>query len=292
MSTLVDKNILPANFADGQILYGEDLNNIIRVLREGVNVNWVFNQATLTGTSNGIYAESVIQLQEHIPNDGAYGYVVDVERDEEGNTTAINSLELYKFKDGVWKSLGELSITRLLESYKRLSTEGKIVSSITYSGQPVYLTGVSSETTFSLASALFEQTSQSVYVLSSSLSNGILPANTVGEFSVFGDVHVFDISRVLDSSFLMNAGVLDYIDILPGTKLYLSKEYGKYSFVEPTKPAQSIWVATIIKVLPNNSASIFVNPQHLRLSGGNTTYLQQDEPSTAIEGDIWFDNNL
>ena len=115
MAKLIENTTLPADFIDGQILYGGDINKIISVVREGVNVNWAFNQTIIGGNSEIIYTESYSDLLEYVPFDGTYGYVIDVLKNTQDQIISINHIGVYKYDTLEWKFLGNLSLVWLFD---------------------------------------------------------------------------------------------------------------------------------------------------------------------------------
>jgi hypothetical protein len=70
----VDINTLPADFADGQILYGADINKIITILREAVNANKLDSDKIISGktTVNVVYSMSALTNLLGVLDDVAY----------------------------------------------------------------------------------------------------------------------------------------------------------------------------------------------------------------------------
>lgn len=123
MAKLIEDTTLPADFLNGQILYGEDLNKIVKILREGVNINWAFKQATLFGSSNVLYAESIQQLEEQTALKDTYGYVVNLVKDEENTLISVESIDGYIFNGTSWDYIQRMSLIDIIQSMKNLDAE-------------------------------------------------------------------------------------------------------------------------------------------------------------------------
>ena len=100
---ITDQTIL-ADFSDGDVLYGSDVNKIIRVFKEGINKNKIDLNRILTGSEYFFIADDLSGLtaliSEQVPSDGQRGYVFDG-RENQGN------LEVYVYNEltGVWDFL-------------------------------------------------------------------------------------------------------------------------------------------------------------------------------------------
>jgi len=100
---ITDQTIL-ADFSDGDVLYGSDINKIIKVFKEGINKNKIDLNRILTGSEYFFIADDLSGLtaliSEQVPSDGQRGYVFDG-RENQGN------LEVYVYNEseGVWKFL-------------------------------------------------------------------------------------------------------------------------------------------------------------------------------------------
>jgi hypothetical protein len=107
---------LPANFQDGQILYGADINKIINILREGINYNRFYLDTLLGGLSGIIVRETAASLPTSGITNGTKGYVY-ARIDEAGITVGYSSLTVYTFNGGVWTAGDTISI---IDIYERL----------------------------------------------------------------------------------------------------------------------------------------------------------------------------
>jgi hypothetical protein len=111
--------VLPANFADGQILYGADINKIITVLKDGVNANKADIDKIVSGNYNSYVRYSLGALNSildtEILEDGTNGYVFNPEIIGDG-------LLYYKYNlaENSWVFQDNLNLTSLYESIKTL----------------------------------------------------------------------------------------------------------------------------------------------------------------------------
>ncbi len=95
---------IEADFSDGDILYGADINKIISVFKEGINKNKTDLNRMLTGSEYFFIADNIsgleALLEERTPLDGQRGYVFN-NHDPEG------SLAVYVYNDSAsrWEFL-------------------------------------------------------------------------------------------------------------------------------------------------------------------------------------------
>jgi hypothetical protein len=100
---ITDQTIV-ADFSDGDILYGSDINKIISVFKEGINKNKLDLNRILTGSDYFYIADNLSGLTalslEEPPADGQRGYVFNGQENQ-GN------LEVYSYNEstGVWDLL-------------------------------------------------------------------------------------------------------------------------------------------------------------------------------------------
>lgn len=97
---ILDENI-PNDFNDGQILYAEDLNQIVDVLKEGVNANKLDLDKILTGDSSAHVVYDFDSLYSIVSvSDGDFGYVYNPEVAGDGIKVYQYALEsnLWVFK--------------------------------------------------------------------------------------------------------------------------------------------------------------------------------------------------
>jgi hypothetical protein len=112
------------------------------------------------------------------------------------------------------------------------------------------------------------------------------PINAFAPVAVFGLVNGVNLSNVMETG--IDVSLIDY-----GAKLYLSaSQNGRYTTVSPARPNAAIWVATVLKVNGNRtSCKLFINPvtERIDFGGGVQIFVQDDEPTTDISGDFWYD---
>ena len=81
----VTETLLPADFVDGQVLYGADVNKIITILREAINQNKLDMDKILTGSTSPNVVYSYAALSTILsPADGDYGFVYNPEVSGDG----------------------------------------------------------------------------------------------------------------------------------------------------------------------------------------------------------------
>jgi hypothetical protein len=131
----VDPALLPANFADGQVLYGADINKIITILREAVNANKLDADKILTGetTVNVFYSVSALNAVNGSLDD--VGYVFNPEASGDGIKVYIHNGTswIYKYDLSLFKVYQDvIAINTLLENYaeKNLYLEGEDLTNI------------------------------------------------------------------------------------------------------------------------------------------------------------------
>jgi len=92
---ITDQSI-EANFSNGEVLRGEDINQIITVFKEGINKNKTDLNRMLTGSEYFFIADDLsgltALLSERTPLDGQRGYVFN-------NKEAEGSLEVYVYNE-------------------------------------------------------------------------------------------------------------------------------------------------------------------------------------------------
>ncbi len=108
---------IEADFSDGDILYGADINKIISVFKEGINKNKTDLNRMLTGSEYFFIADDLsgltALLSERTPLDGQRGYVFN-------NKEAEGSLEIYLYNEseGVWELSRSILGLDMLEDKK------------------------------------------------------------------------------------------------------------------------------------------------------------------------------
>lgn len=104
----IPTDTLPANYSDGQILYGADINQIITILKAGVNANKEDIDQIVSGQREIISVRTVQGLtdysNENIVDSGTYGYVFS----DEG-------LNVYRYSGGAWVFQTSLSLIDVYE---------------------------------------------------------------------------------------------------------------------------------------------------------------------------------
>ncbi len=122
---------IEADFSDGDILYGSDINKIISVFKEGINKNKTDLNRMLTGSEYFFIADDLSGLtaliSERTPLDGQRGYVFN-------NKEAEGSLEVYLYNEseGVWELSRSILGLDMLEDKKVDKVEGKDLSTNDY----------------------------------------------------------------------------------------------------------------------------------------------------------------
>jgi hypothetical protein len=121
---------LPASYADGQVLFGSEMNKIVSVLREGVNNNFDDLLKLIAGTNTIFAFNSEAAMEAYIPNmtendDGSYGVVFDYSAPVEAVEQFVEALKFYRFEwadgEGTFVALSEdytsfLNVLELLDS--------------------------------------------------------------------------------------------------------------------------------------------------------------------------------
>lgn len=254
---------LPTNYKnDGEILYGDDINNLIAILKEAINSLKKDMDTIVAGDSDVIVKYSVEALQEEVAVLDTIGYVYEddglkkyIRRATEwefvkeislsGLDIDLGALDTISFRTDTGLTQDDVTepgtlfydierhtLTFLtdfgeyLEVGSNLGDFGKNVNGVTWEAQPVTIVGVQGHSPvklFDLAYAGDIDRSTMVGVLTTSNNeDGSLDTNQFGKISVFGDTTVPDYSKILDSNFLSDLGVATYQDIPYGTKMYLS----------------------------------------------------------------------
>ncbi|MCK9325771.1 MAG: hypothetical protein M0P69_09765, partial [Bacteroidales bacterium] len=104
----ITTTMLPASYADGQVLYGYDINKIITVLREGINFNKYAFETFLGGDSDVIVRDAFEFLPvgtdnpavgDVTPTDGDIAFVFEKDEDGDGNLIGYTSLKRYEYDD-------------------------------------------------------------------------------------------------------------------------------------------------------------------------------------------------
>lgn len=108
----ITDDLLPANFADGDVLYGEDINKIIRILKAASNITKTEIDSILSSEKEFVfrtYEEAVTYSYNNIVEEGQICLILE------------NGLEIYKYIDNIWekeKSISLLDIFKKLDGFK------------------------------------------------------------------------------------------------------------------------------------------------------------------------------
>ena len=128
--------ILPGTYADGEVITAEKLNQIVNVLRTGVNANYNDYLKIIAG-NNQIYATVTLEALQTIgeslgeSDDGVYGLVLSGIEDEE--SPDIETLMLYQFDatEGEFVQLYEnnaLSFISILEKIDGIDVDYELIT--------------------------------------------------------------------------------------------------------------------------------------------------------------------
>ena len=99
---------LEANYVDGQILYGEDINRLIDVLKEGVNANKNDLDMHLAGYRGAPIKDTYLELADVIGYTGQYGFVLNGAEFDQG-------INVYLYAHGTWTPSHKLSLQGLYD---------------------------------------------------------------------------------------------------------------------------------------------------------------------------------
>jgi hypothetical protein len=116
----IPPELLPGDFKNGQVLYGEDVNKIITVLREGINFNKYDIDNLIAGDNTAYIVYSITTLNNLIGfeelQEGDFGLVM---RDP-----LLGGVDVYIYNStiAVWEFQARLS---LLDLYLLIDSENK-----------------------------------------------------------------------------------------------------------------------------------------------------------------------
>ena len=125
---MVDNKRIPdttieANYYDGQILYGEDVNEIINVFKESINANKNDLDMQLAGYKNAPIKDTYLELSEVYGTHGQYGFVLN-------GSEFDNGINVYIYTSGNWVFSHKLSMQSLYKMIYDLSNSSQIQISV------------------------------------------------------------------------------------------------------------------------------------------------------------------
>src|SRR5690554_2414416 len=103
----ITDDLLSANFADGDILYGEDINKIIRILKAASNITKTEIDSILSSEKEFIfrtYEEATTYAYNNIVEEGQFCLIIE------------NGLAIYKYINNIWEIVEKFS---LIDLYQR-----------------------------------------------------------------------------------------------------------------------------------------------------------------------------
>lgn len=109
MSKRIPEATLPADFKNGQVLYGEDVNKIITILREGVNYNAEDFESIVKGSESAYMAYSLGQLNDFL----LYGEVANGAMGLVLRDPVLGGVDLYIYSAQVNQWVFELTLSLL-----------------------------------------------------------------------------------------------------------------------------------------------------------------------------------
>lgn len=103
----ITDDLLSANFADGDVLYGEDINKIIRILKAASNITKTEIDSILSSEKEFVfrtYEEAVTYAYNNIVEEGQFCLIIE------------NGLAIYKYINDIWEIVEKFS---LIDLYQR-----------------------------------------------------------------------------------------------------------------------------------------------------------------------------
>lgn len=87
-------------------------------LEDSYNSSWSFIKTIIGGSTNSIYAESFGLLQSYDSEEGDYGFVAEIVRNNLNHISEIKKIEMYQYKNETWTYIEELGIASIYQKLK------------------------------------------------------------------------------------------------------------------------------------------------------------------------------
>jgi hypothetical protein len=297
---------IDSDYIDGDVLYGQDINKIIDVFREGVNQNKIDINKLLMGSNYEYIAEDLLGLQELAfdtpPADEALGFIFD------GNQVS-GELEMYRYNEGTlaWDFVTKVS---MINPYvETINLNGHEITFSNQEGEEGLNVQMNDEVTLQVGQEMYFYAKAVEYIANGApvqfygaQGGHLLIANAkhIGEFNLNDNPEYF--IGVATQEFSGN-GVFGYVtvegivngldtdDYEEGQVLWFNPENGGYAVYDDRPPRGKAWIriATVTRK-HTEQGSLFVRPSILEGSNnvGAIVFSQEEYPLEPFTNDLWF----
>jgi hypothetical protein len=304
---IITDQTLPDQFKqDGDILYGQDINQIVSVLKAAANALKKDMDTVISGNSDVIVKYTLEELNNEVAVNGTYGFLYE-----------DDGLKLYQKQESGWVQVQEISLLQTLTNrdpdFDTVTIGGKTLSwdpehgtieldlendvhlhlgqeqyfyakaqqdNITI-GDPVMFAGVDPTqgnhfiVKIATPAAL---NANPEYFIGVAAQN--IPAGEFGYIIEFG--HIENVNLPIETYAI-------------GDILWFDSTNGGWTKTKPTRGKAQIRVAAVLKPNQNQNQTftgqLFVRPSILEASNGVQSFLQDTQPEVFLDGDIWFDTS-
>jgi len=301
---IITDQVLPDQFKqDGDILYGQDINQIVSVLKAAANALKKDMDTVISGSSDVIVKYTIEELNEEVAIDGTYAFLYE-----------DDGLKLYQKQELGWLQVQEIS---LLQTLTNKDPEYDTVKIGDFEVEPDLVNGTLS---IKLNDDVHLHLGQQQYFYAKAYQQDIVIGDPVMFAGVEGN-H-FRIQKASTTALNLNPeyfigvaaqnmlqgefgyviefGHLHNVDLpaetyAPGDVLWFDSTNGGWTTTKPERGKAQIRAAAVVEVNQNVNqtftGSMFVRPTILEGTGGIQTFLQNTEPEVFLDGDLWFDTS-
>lgn len=299
---IITDQVLPDQFKqDGDILYGQDINQIVSVLKAAANALKKDMDTVISGSSDVIVKYTLQELNNEVAINGTYAFLYQ-----------DDGLKLYQKQELGWLQVQEIS---LLQALTNKDPEYDTVKIGDFEVEPDLVNGTLS---IKLNDDVHLHLGQQQYFYAKAYQQDIVIGDPVMFAGVEGN-H-FRIQKASTTALNLNPeyfigvaaqnmllgefgyviefGHLHNVDLpaetyAPGNVLWFDSTNGGWTTTKPERGKAQIRAAAVVKVNQNVNqtftGSMFVRPTILEGTSGIQTFLQNTEPEVFLDGDVWFD---
>lgn len=290
---------------DGDILYGQDLNQIISILKTSVNLLKQDTDTVISGDTNAIVKYDATELDEEAAEDGTYGFVYE-----------DDVLKLFKKGPASWDFVENFSLIALYNkiialeetpsnTFDSLVVDGRLIN-FSEDNKGTFEISLSDDFTLLLGQ---QQTFYGKFAEPVSKGDAIQFADAQGNHFVvkkavqteiqnapelFLGLAAQDIAAQNDWGYILTFGPLIGVynaNFEAGNILWYDSESQTPGALTKTRPARGyaqIRVAAVINDQNATNGEWMIRPDRLEAVDGTKIYIQEAEPTEAINGDLWY----
>ena len=301
---IITDQTLPDQFKqDGDILYGQDINQIVSVLKTAANALKKDLDTVISGSSDVIVKYTLEELNNEVAVNGTYGFLYE-----------DDGLKLYQKQELGWLQVQEISLLQTLTNkdpeFDTVSIAGHLVDFDEVEG--ALQVALNDDVTLQIGQeqvfygkAYQENIVNGSPVMFAGVEGNHFRVKTATAAALNANPELFigvatqdmdpgEFGYVTEFGFVRDVN-LPVEDYSIGDILWFDATNGGFTKTKPDRGKAQIRIAAVIKPNQNTNqlftGTLFVRPSILEGTGGIQTFLQNTEPEVFLDGDLWFDTS-